>query len=57
MAEKRSPVLTNRTAATANNLLKNGSFEMLDPTKRPTDWAMERPFSVSHELKNVRILG
>jgi hypothetical protein len=57
MAEKRSPVLTNRTAATANNLLKNGSFEMLDPTKRPTDWAMERPLSVSHELKNVRIPG
>ena len=57
MAEKRSLVLTNRTAATANNLLKNGSFEMLDPTKRPTDWAMERPLSVSHELKNVRIPG
>ena len=57
MAEKRAPVLTNRTAATANNLLKNGGFEMFDRTKRPTDWAMERPLSVSHKLKNVRILG
>ena len=55
--QKNAPVLMNRTAATANNLLKNGGFEMLDPTKRPTDRAMERPLSVSHDLKNVRILG